>query len=111
MTIKRETLDELKAVLNFKKSTIEIDIMILPILSFSAIHDPSFECEPITNKNQQANTILKCHHGILGNMLQAARSEGTNDLEPVDIKPFIIDAAQAVCSTLHIFWAFLQKLF
>ena len=50
MIIGTETLDELKAVLNFKKSDVEIDSAVLPVQSLSAIEAYMESLEPESSK-------------------------------------------------------------
>ena len=60
------------------------------------------EHKPNTIKNPQANIILECLRGLLGNMLHKAGLEGKDNINPMYIEQFIIDAAWVICSTHYI---------
>ena len=55
------------------------------------------ELEQTMVKSPHASTLLECQHEVLGNMLS-----GKEELNPIDVEHFIIDAAWVVCSTYHI---------
>ncbi len=57
--------------------------------------------KPTSVKNPQANAILECIHGVLGNMLRTYELNMAELVKASDIDIFLSDAAWAVHSTYH----------
>ena len=54
-----------------------------------------------TIKNPQVNTVFKCTHCVLADMLRTSGLDKSNTVTDVMITDFLNDAAWAICSTYH----------